>query len=153
MSGQRQVLARKHLDKRLATLREAELTAPPRGWMKAIREALGMSTRQLATRMGVSRSRVPTIEKAEGTGATTIQTLRAAAEAMNCTFVYAFVPVKPLEDILRDRAQEKAHRELARLDHTMKLENQALRRADLDEEKQRIIDRHLTGSLRRLWEQ
>lgn len=152
MNIRQRALARKHLDKRLATLREAELTAPPRGWMKAIREALGMSTRQLATRMGVSPSRVPTIEKAEVTGATTIRTLRAAAEAMNCTFVYALVPVKPLEDILQERAKEKANGELTRLDHTMKLENQALRRADIDDEKQRIIDQHLTGSLRQLWE-
>lgn len=43
--------------------------------------------------MGVSRSRVPTIEKAEVTGVTTVRTLRAAPKAMNCTFVYAFVPV------------------------------------------------------------
>ena len=152
MSNRQQALARKHLDKRLAPLSETELTVPPRGWMKAIREALGMTTRQLATRMGVSPSRVPTIEKAEVTGATTIRTLRQAAEAMNCTFVYAFVPVKPLDDILQDRAREKAHRELMRLDHTMKLENQALRRADIEDEKQRVIDQHLTGSLRQLWE-
>ena len=152
MSNRQQALARKHLDKRLATLREAELAAPPRGWMKAIREALGMSTRQLAMRMGVSPSRVPTIEKAEVTGATTIRTLREAAEAMNCTFVYAFVPTKPLDDILQDRAREKAHRELARLDHTMKLEKQALRRVDIEDEKQRLIGRYLTGSLRQLWE-
>lgn len=152
MNTKQQALARKHLEQRLVNLRKAELAAPPRGWMKAIREAMGMSTRQLAARMGVSPSRVPTIEKAEVTGSTTIKTLREAAEAMNCTFVYAFVPTKPLDDILQDRAREKAQRELARLDHTMKLENQALRRADIDDERARIINRHLAGSLRHLWD-
>lgn len=145
-------LARKQLERRLAPLREARITVPPRGWMKAIREALGMTARQLATRMGVSPSRIPVIEKAEVTGATTIKTLREAAEAMNCTFVYAFVPTKPLDDILRERAMQKAHQDIARLDHTMRLENQALLKSDLDDEQRHMVELILSGSLKGLWE-
>ncbi|HEX8302369.1 mobile mystery protein A [Sphingomonas sp.] len=152
MNTKQQILARKHLEKRLVGVRKLELAVPPRGWMRAIREALGMSTRQLAERMGVSPSRVPTIEKAEVTGGTTIKTLREAAEAMNCTFVYTFVPVKPLDEILEDRAKEKARKDIARLDHTMKLENQALRRTDLQDEQQRLINGYLAGSPRQLWD-
>lgn len=107
MNKDQSSLARKQLERRLAPLREAKITAPPRGWIKAIREALGMTARQLAARMDASPSRIPVIEKAEVTGATTIKTLREAAEAMNCTFVYAFVPTKPLDDILRERAIQK----------------------------------------------
>ena len=151
MNAKQQTLARKHLEKRLAALRNAELNVPPRGWMKAIREALGMSPRQLAERMQVAPSRIPTIEKAEVTGGTTLKTLREAAEAMNCTFVYAFVPTKPLDEILADQAREKAGREIARLDHTMKLENQALRRSDIEDEKKRIVERYLADHLRQLW--
>jgi len=125
---------------------------PPRGWIKAIREALGMTARQLAARMGTSVSRIPVIEKAEVSGSTTIKTLRQAAEAMNCTFVYAFVPTKPLDDILRDRARQKASKDIARLDHTMRLENQALLKADLDDEQRRMIELILSGSLRGLWD-
>ncbi len=152
MNKNQAALARKQLEKRLAPLRALPLAPPPRGWMKAIREALGMSTRQLAARMGASPSRIPAIEKAEVSGATTIKTLREAAEAMNCTFVYAFVPTKPLDDILRDRAASKAGASLVRLDHTMRLENQALHRADLDDERRRMIDLILSGSPRELWE-
>lgn len=152
MSAEQTALARKQLERRLAPLRDLKLVAPPRGWMKAIREALGMSTRQLAARMGASPSRVPAIEKAEAAGATTIKTLREAAAAMNCTFVYAFVPNQPLDDILRQRAAEKAGHVLARLDHTMRLENQALLRSDLDDERRRVIEQILTGSARSLWE-
>src|SRR3546814_19034866 len=94
--------------------------------------------RQLAARMGTSISRIPVIEKAEVSGSTTIKTLRQAAEAMNCTFVYAFVPTKPLDDILRDRAKQKASKDIARLEHTLRLENQAMHKADLDEEKRRM---------------
>ncbi len=145
-------LARKQLERRLTPLRESKITAPPRGWIKAIREALGMTARQLAARMGASPSRIPVIEKAEVTGATTIKTMREAAEAMNCTFVYAFVPTKPLDEILRERAIQKTRKDIVRLDHTMRLENQALLKADLDDEQRRMVELILSGSLKGLWE-
>jgi predicted DNA-binding mobile mystery protein A len=152
MNKNQAALARKQLERRISPLRDLKLVTPPRGWMKAIREALGMSTRQLAARMGASPSRIPAIEKAEVSGATTVKTLREAAEAMNCTFIYAFVPNKPLDDILRDRAARKAGHDMARLDHTMRLENQALLKSDLDDERRRLVDRILAGPPRRLWE-
>lgn len=152
MNANQSILARKQLEKRLAPLREAKFVVPPRGWMKAIREALGMTARQLAARMGVAPSRIPVIEKAEVTGATTIKTLREAAEAMNCTFVYAFVPVKPLDDILREQAIQKTRKDIMRLDHTMRLENQRLLKSDLDDEQRRMVDSLLSGSLRGLWD-
>lgn len=146
-------LARKQLERRLAPLREMTLDAPPKGWIKAIRESLGMTLRQLAARMGVAPSRIPVIEKAEVTGSTTLRTLRQAAAAMNCAFVYAFVPIEPLDDILRDRVMQKARKDVSRLDHTMRLENQALLKSDLDAEQQRMIELILSGSLRGLWDE
>src|SRR3546814_20681436 len=94
MNENQAALARKQLERRFASLRETSFAVPPRGWIKAIREALGMTVRPLAARMGTSVSRIPVIEKAEVRGSTKITTLRQAAEAMNCTFVYAFVPTK-----------------------------------------------------------
>ena len=152
MSKKQAHLARKNLDKKLAPLRTERLVTPPRGWTKAIREALGMTTRQLAERMGVSPSRVTAIEKAEPTGAVTLKTLRETAEALDCQFVYAFVPTKPLDDILYDQAARKVRNELARLNHTMRLENQALTPADLKDEERRLIGEWLTPLNRRLWE-
>lgn len=111
-----------------------------------------MTDRQLAARMGVLPSRIPTIEKAEVTGGTTVRTLRQVAQAMNCAFVYAFVPIEPLDDIVRKRAMQKARANISRLDHTMRLENQAVTTSDLDAEEQRAVDRIVSGSLRGLWE-
>lgn len=153
MSPDQTILARKSLDRRLATLRGEPLLAPPNGWIKAIREALGMTTRQLAARMGAAPSRVTTIEKAEVTGSTTIKTLREAAEAMNCTLVYAIVPTSTLDDILRDQAAKKADVELARYHHTMRLENQAMDKRDLAAERERLVSDMLAGSLRRVWDE
>ncbi len=152
MNANQASLARKQLERRLRPLRNMALVPPPKGWMKAIRESLGMTARQLAARMGVAPSRIPVIEKAEVTGATTVRTLRQAAEAMNCTFVYAFVPTKALDEILRERAMRKARKDVSRLDHTMRLENQALLKSDLDADRQRAIDRIVSGSLRGLWD-
>ena len=153
MNVHQAALARKQLERRLAPLRDMALAAPPKGWIKAIRESLGMTVRQLAARMGVAPSRIPAIEKAEVTGATTLRTLRQVAAAMDCAFVYAFVPVEPLDDMLRERAMQKARKDVTRLDHTMRLENQALLKPDLDAEQQRTIDLILSGSLRGLWDE
>lgn len=152
MSAKQASLARKNLEKRLAPLRAEPILAPSRGWAKAIREALGMTTRQLAARMGAAPSRIPAIEKAEATGAITLKTLRETAESMGCTLVYAFVPTKPLDVILEEQAKRKAREELARLDHTMRLENQALTKSDLEDERRRMIDDWLSGARRGLWD-
>ncbi len=153
MNNKQAALARKQLDRRLTPLRQMKLVPPPKGWLKAIRESLGMTARQLASRMDVGLSRIPLIEAAEVTGSTTLRTLRQAATAMNCSFVYAFVPIEPLDDMLRERAIQKVRRDVGRLDHTMRLENQALLKSDLDAEQQRAIDLILSGSLRGLWDE
>lgn len=151
MSPDQAHLARKNLDRRLTPLRAEPLIAPPRGWIKAIREALGMTAEQLARRMGVVQSRVSTLEKAECTGTPSLKTLREAAEAMNCTLVYAIVPTTTLDEILREQATKKADAELARHHHTMRLENQAMDKRDLAAERERLVYEMLAGSLRRVW--
>ena len=88
MSPDQTKLARKNLDRRLNEVASDAIAMPPHGWVKAIREALGMSAQKLADRMGVSRPRVAMIEKAEKTGATSLKTLRETAEAMDCVLVY-----------------------------------------------------------------
>jgi predicted DNA-binding mobile mystery protein A len=153
-NSDQKTLARKNLDRRLAPLRTADdLARPPRGWIKAIRQALGMTTTQLAERTGLSQSRIPRIEKGEVAGTLTMKTLQHVAEAMNCRLVYALVPNQPLESMLRERAASVADRRLARTHHTMKLENQALTRGDLEAERERLIAELLRKDPRRLWDE
>ncbi|WP_432288760.1 mobile mystery protein A (plasmid) [Aminobacter sp. BA135] len=152
MSEKQAKLARKNLDKRLTPLRAERILTPSRGWTRAIRESLGMTTRQLAVRMGVSPSRVPAIEKAEATGAITLKTLRETAQALDCQLVYAFVPTKPLDDILFDQAERKVRNELVHLNHTMRLENQAVNAEDLEGQKRRIVADYLAHFSRKLWD-
>jgi predicted DNA-binding mobile mystery protein A len=146
-------LARKHLERRHAPLRDQhELIRTPRGWIRAVREAHGMTTRQLARRMGKVQSAVVEMEQSEARDSISLSTLRQAAEALDCTLVYALVPNRPIDDLLRVRAADLASQQLARASHTMALENQGLDRAAQDAERERLIDALLRGSPARLWD-
>jgi predicted DNA-binding mobile mystery protein A len=130
--------SRKTLDERLAQFGAAERFQPPsRGWVKAIREALGMTTAQLAKRMGVRQPSVVNLEMSEEKGSIELATLRRAAAALDCTLVYALIPNKPLETTIRERARAFLRRRRRPVEHTMLLEDQqvkdGLTDAQLDE--------------------
>lgn len=147
-------LARKHLDRQLAPLRDTTpLKRPPRGWVRAIRNALGMTSAQLAARLGVSQPRVTDIENRENQDALTLSTLRKVAEALDCTLVYALVPNAPLEQTVTQRAAMIADARLRRVNQTMRLEDQAVDPADLEAERARIVAELLRRDLRRLWDE
>src|SRR4029079_14724254 len=91
--------ARQRLDERLAPLEPADrFRPPPKGWIRAIRDALGMTGVQLASRLGVRPQTLNLIEKSEAEGTIQLKTLRRAAEALDCTLVYALVPKGSLEE-------------------------------------------------------
>src|ERR1022692_3177633 len=113
--------ARRNLDKRLARLRSGdELTRPPKGWVRAIRDAIGMTAWQLAARMKVSQPAGHGVGKSRGRWPPHAQQPGAGrcSHAMGCTLVYALVPRRPLEEMVRDRARQIAVETLARVDHT-----------------------------------
>lgn len=147
----RSTLARKHLERRVGALRAVDAARPPKGWVRAMRDALGMTAAQLARRLGVVQSRITALEQAEASDAVTLRSLRQAAEAMGCTLVYALVPKKPIDDLLRDRAAEVADEQLARTHHSMRLEDQALDPRDLSAARTALIT-ELVQDPRRLWE-
>lgn len=91
------------------------------------------------------------MERGEIEDTLTLRTLRQAAEALNCTLVYALVPNAPLEQMVRDRASVIADQRLARTHHTMRLENQALADRDLQTERARLVRDLVEGDPRRLW--
>jgi len=119
--------ARSQLDKRFNQIGPlSRFAVPVRGWIKAIREGLGMSSEQLAKRLGVKQPSVVAMEQSEAKGTIELATLRRVAEALDCTLVYALVPNKPLETIVRDRARILLRRRRAPVEHSMLLEDQAV---------------------------
>lgn len=135
MRARNRVVARRHLDKRLNSGMNHDFVRPPRGWVKAIREALGMTTAQLARRIGVVQSRAVAIEKAEVAGSMTLDSLARAARALDCDLVYALVPRKPLQEMVEERATALAMQSVKATRHTMALEDQSV---DEDDERELV---------------
>ena len=144
--------ARDRLDRRFkeSGITVNSLAAPPKGWIRAIREALGMTAAQLGARLGLAQSSVATLERSETEGRIQLSSLKRAAEAMNCTLVYAFVPNQPLEAFVRERARRVAAAQLKPVEQTMRLENQALSEAD----RNAMLDDYIRDALdpRLLWD-
>ncbi len=143
--------ARRRLDEKLAALRPlANVATPPKGWLRAIRNSLGMSAIQFAHRLGVAASQsIEDIERSEAAGTVRLDTLRRAAEALDCTLVYAIVPKRSLQSMAERQARNKALAALSRVDQTMLLEDQRVSQADLEELIADYIAQHITD--RDLW--
>ena len=123
--------SRSQLDKRFNQIGPlSRFSVPVRGWIKALREGLGMSSEQLAKRLGVKQPSVVALEQSEAKGTIELATLRRVAEALDCTLVYALVPNKPLETIVRDRARILLRRRRAPVEHSMLLEDLAVSAKD-----------------------
>src|SRR4051794_37115016 len=88
----------------------ARYQPPVKGWIRAVREALGMTAEQLAKRLGVTQPAVVATEQSEAQGTIQLATMRRVAEALDCTLVYALVPNRPLETTVRERARLFARR-------------------------------------------
>jgi len=117
--------SRSQLDERFREMGPASrYAAPVRGWIKAIREALGMSTAQLAKRLGIKQPSLVELEQSEAKGTIELVTLRRVAEALDCTLMYALVPNQPLESTVRERARAFAHQRRGPIEHSMLLEDQ-----------------------------
>jgi predicted DNA-binding mobile mystery protein A len=120
-----------------------ESPRPPRGWIRAIREAAGITARELARRLGKVPSLVASIEKSEAEYRISLGSLRAAAEAMGCDLVYAFVPkTGSIQELAELRARAHASQNVRAVEHTMALEDQAVGgvQEKIQKETRRILE-------------
>ncbi len=146
--------ANKQLSDYLKSITEfKQVTLPAKGWVRAIRDGLRMSRRQLADRLDLSTSRIQRLEQDEVSGAVTIKTMRRTAEALDCVFVYAIIPRESIEDTVNTQAHKKASQYLKKTSHSMSLEDQAVNEESyqysLDSLRAQIIDK----SSRTLWDE
>ena len=122
-------LARRQLDQRTVGLQtvSAEVFARPQaGWLHAVRDALGMSTRDLASRLGVTSMAISKLEASERACAIGLDTLTRADDALGCDVVYALVPRVPFDEQVRVQAIAVARIELGPVATTMALEDQSV---------------------------
>lgn len=139
ISAQRAARSRALLDQRFQAFEPAHSYTPPaQGWIRAVREALGMTAEQLAKRLKVTQPTVAGLERSEQRGSIELATLRRVAAALDCQVVYALVPNQPLEKTVRERARAFAKRRLEPIEHSMMLEDQAVP-ADADERLEELL--------------
>jgi predicted DNA-binding mobile mystery protein A len=133
----------KQLDRSIEPFRAAAKTQrPQKGWLRAIREAAGISASEVARTLKTSRQLPVQLEKAEAEDRITLKSLRAAANALGCELVYALVPkANTLQDLVQERVRAQAKDHVLGVEHSMALEDQAVGRVDeaVEAETKRLL--------------
>jgi len=146
-------LRRKQLDRLFHSLAPLRTTpAPTGGWLRAIRRALGMSTYQVAARVGLDASTIRGAEIREAAGSISLETLRKMAASLDCDVVYALVPRRgTLDEALRARAHAVAEVLVGTVEHTMALEAQGLAAEQRQEEIRELAEELIRTQSPELW--
>lgn len=154
MNAKQLKLARQQLDATLKRFRPiAKQAPPPKGWVRAIRDALGMTGKQLAERLNVNQQRIARIERDEKLGKVTLETLEKVAAALDCKFVYGFVPIESLEQTVKKQAELVAKKRMARSNQTMRLEKQELSRKEKEKALKGLVENITDKMPRTLWDE
>lgn len=154
MKAKHKKLAREQLDETIKSFDSLKaISSPRKGWVRAIRDTLGMTGRQLAKRLGVNQQRVARIEQDEVLGKVTLNTMQNAAEAMDCVFIYGVVPRNSLEQIVRSQAEIVAKKRMARSNQLMRLEKQELSETAKAKAIQNLIDEIVETTPKTLWDE
>jgi predicted DNA-binding mobile mystery protein A len=128
-----------------------KVAMPPTGWVKAIRNAIGMSMLQLGNRLSITKQSVQDIERREKDGSITIKALKETARALDMQLVYGFVPNDgSLEALIDRKAKELATHIVQRTSNTMKLEDQENSKQRIEkaiEERATIIKNEMPKTL------
>jgi predicted DNA-binding mobile mystery protein A len=145
------VAARQGLDARFAQMRPTgRFARPVRGWIQAIRTALGMSAAQLGARLAISQPAIAQLERSEQLGSIELRTLKRVADALDCTLIYALVPNRPLAAMVDERARAVARGQLAAFQHSTLLEKQGLTHDENEAQLEAYLDEL---DPRRLWDE
>jgi predicted DNA-binding mobile mystery protein A len=145
-------LRRRQLDRTVRLLAKIAPQPPSRGWIKAVREALGMSARQIGERLALTQQAVAQLERAEQTGSISLKNLRRVSEAMHCKLVYAFVPDESFESLVRQQAEGVAAQIVQRVELSMSLEDQATDSASQHQRKADLTAELIRTTPRNLWD-
>lgn len=125
---------------------------PKQGWIKLMRQALGMTSYQLAKRMGCSQANVMAYERREVAGTISLQSLQEIAKAMNCRCVYFFVPNQPIAQLVEDQARIKVKKKMKTVGHSMELEQQGLTHQQQKKQEDSLVDEMIQRRSKYLWD-
>ena len=136
------------LSRKTGNLAQLRDTQPPKqGWISAVRQALGMTAKQLAERVGLSQPRIAKMELNENN--LKISTMKKIAEGLDCDFVYGFVPKSSLQETINRQARKKAEAILSNVNTNMALEDQL---ADDPNILTDVADEMIAKNIKRIWD-
>lgn len=142
----------RQLSSKLSQIRQlAQVPVPRGGWIRTLREALGLTALELSERAGVTRPAITQLEKAEQEGRITLNKLREVANVLDCMLVYALVPKESLDAILTRRARTVAEKRMERVWHSMLLEGQEISSEEKERQINDLVSELLSGTPRELW--
>jgi predicted DNA-binding mobile mystery protein A len=142
----------RQLDAELRKYAALRTSAPNTGWIKEIRRAIGMTAAQLAKRLHVTQAAVTGWEGREQKGTISLNTLRKAADALDCDLAYVFIPRGGLESTVNRRITDVARQRVGDVGHTMGLEQQPVSDAYAKRRISALVDRMKAHPPRNLWE-
>ena len=145
MTSQQRSTMRRQLDRRFKQVsRTSDLLHTPReGWVRTLRQALRMTLKDLANRMGVTEGTVRYIERAEIKRTITLELLSRAADALDCELVYVLIPRSSLEDTFQRQIRRRARSDARRTAATMALERQGLSVEETERQLEELIQDYL----------
>ncbi len=147
-------LQRKQLSEKLMKMRKVmDEPRPKKGWIKAIRTALEMTSTELAKRLGVSQARVIMLEQAESSDAITLKSLRKVAKALECELVYALVPRNSLDVEFEQQIDLVAKSQILSLQHNMELEKQGISQKSQKRQLKELRNVMLKKPPKKLWDE
>ncbi len=153
MKPQQKHLIREQLEKTVDQLAcMCRMQRPVKGWLRSVREALGMSGKQFAGRLGVSPPRITALEKSEQSGSATIKTMCQAAEVLDCVFVYAVIPREKLSSTVRKQAESLARSRMNSVSHSMFLEEQQLSASNQQKAFEAEVEKIMQTMPKELWD-
>lgn len=124
---------------------------PLGGWLKTVREALGMSIRELAARTSMSKTAVANAENTEANGTIQMNTLATLADGLECDLVYALVPRGSLTSVLEGQARKRAIQLIRRASESMELEDQSVSESETAAQFEELVQRLLEERPRGFW--
>ena len=133
--------SRSHLDERFRELGPATRYTPPvRGWIKAVREALGMTTAQLAKRLGDKAALLSSPRTVGGKGHHRAGDLAARGRGTRLHLIYRACAQETAgsDASATARARSRAAAE-APVEHSMLLEDQKVKEKDAEARLDEIV--------------
>jgi predicted DNA-binding mobile mystery protein A len=146
-------LLREQLDKRFKGIPLNLLEAPRGGWIRNLREALGMSRPQLAEQLHIKPASMADLERSEADRKITLSSLDKVAKTLDARVYVTIIPNRSMEEFLTERARKVAQKLVSRNFLNMDLEAQKPSNNFAEKQISELAEELIRNQGKRLWDE